>query len=193
MLGSEAHIDFSAGFVPGTQEGKIFGPSPKKCPDYYPFGLTMPWRSSNSSNPNDDYKFTGYELDNEAGLTVYHANARGYDPVLGRFMQIDPHYFYYPHLSSYSYVGNNPINYWDPFGMDFFRDEETGAVLWADSRDDNYTKNGIAYTNIGTTFLSFDGEFLTLHNQAEDKEGNRSVETSIFEAKSGLPNQEGKV
>ena len=51
--------------------------------DYYPFGLTMPWRSSNSSNPNDDYKFTGYELDDEARLTMYHANARGYDPVLG--------------------------------------------------------------------------------------------------------------
>ena len=38
--------------------------------DYYPFGLAMPGRSLNSANPNDHYKFTGYELDDEAGLTV---------------------------------------------------------------------------------------------------------------------------
>ena len=55
----------------------------------YPFGLTMPGRSANTANPNDNYKFTGYENDDEGGLDLYHANARGYDPVLGRFMQLD--------------------------------------------------------------------------------------------------------
>ena len=84
--------------------------------DYYPFGLTMPRRSSNSANPNDDYKFTGYELDDEAGLTVYHANARGYDPVLGRFNQIDPKYSLYPGWSTYQYGLNNPLLYTDPTG-----------------------------------------------------------------------------
>ena len=85
--------------------------------DYYPFGLAMPWRSSNSSNPNDDYKFTGYELDDEAGLTMYHANARGYDPVLGRFMQVDPMSDLFPHVSSYAYGNNNPLRFTDPTGM----------------------------------------------------------------------------
>ena len=86
--------------------------------DYYPFGLAMPWRSSNSSNPNDDYKFTGYELDDEAGLTVYHAGARGYDPVLGRFMQIDPKHDHPAliGLSPYNYALNNPMKYNDPDG-----------------------------------------------------------------------------
>ena len=85
--------------------------------DYYPFGLVMPGRSLNSANPNNHYKFTGYELDNEAGLTVYHANARGYDPVLGRFLQIDPMAMHYPSLTPYNYVSNDPINYVDPTGM----------------------------------------------------------------------------
>ena len=85
--------------------------------DYYPFGLTMPGRSSNSANPNDDYKFTGYEQDDEAGLNLYHANARGYDPVLGRFLQIDPYAAKYPNLSPYSYVANNPLVFVDPTGM----------------------------------------------------------------------------
>ena len=84
--------------------------------DYYPFGLTMPWRSSNSSNPNDDYKFTGYELDNEARLDLYHAGARGYDPVLGRFMQVDPMSHLYPGISTYAYVANNPLLFVDPTG-----------------------------------------------------------------------------
>ena len=35
--------------------------------DYYPFGLTMPGRSANTANPNDNYKFTGHERDDEAG------------------------------------------------------------------------------------------------------------------------------
>lgn len=82
--------------------------------DYYPFGLVMPERSSNISNPNDSYKFTGYEEDDEAGLELYHANARLYDPVIGRFMQIDPLLEF---ASPYSYVGSNPTNLIDPTGM----------------------------------------------------------------------------
>ena len=84
--------------------------------DYYPFGLTMPWRSSNSSNPNDDYKFTGYEQDGEARLALYHAGNRMYDPILGRFMQIDRFYDKYPNMSTYQYAANNPINFIDVNG-----------------------------------------------------------------------------
>jgi len=78
----------------------------------------MPGRSSNSANPNDNYKFTGHERDDEAGINLYHANARGYDPVLGRFLQIDP-LFDHPNqvgLSPYNYSWNNPINLSDPTG-----------------------------------------------------------------------------
>jgi len=82
--------------------------------DYYPFGLQMPGRSSNSANPNDQYKFTGHEDDDEAGLDIYHANARGYDPVLGRFMQMDPLLEF---ASPYVYVGNNPLSFTDPTGL----------------------------------------------------------------------------
>ncbi|RNC83388.1 MAG: hypothetical protein ED557_11905 [Balneola sp.] len=82
--------------------------------DYYPFGLQMDGRSNNSSNPNDDYKFTGHEQDDEASLTMVHMNARGYDPLIGRFNQMDPLMEF---SSPYTYVGNNPLNYTDPTGM----------------------------------------------------------------------------
>lgn len=86
--------------------------------DYYPFGLAMPGRSVNTANPDDNYKFTGHERDEEAGLTLDYMNARNYDPILGRFLQIDPHYFKYPSWSPYTYVYNNPLLLTDPSGMD---------------------------------------------------------------------------
>ena len=82
--------------------------------DYYPYGLQMPTRSSNTSNPNDRYKFTGHERDTEAGLTFDYMGARTYDPLLGIFMQIDPLMEF---STPYSYVGANPVNLTDPTGM----------------------------------------------------------------------------
>jgi len=62
----------------------------------------MPGRSSNTGNPNDDYKFTGYELDDEAGINLMYAGARYSDPVLGgRWLSIDP-----PPPASVSLVGH---------------------------------------------------------------------------------------
>jgi len=85
--------------------------------DYYPFGLTMPGRSSNSANPNDQYKFTGHEFDDEAGIDLYYMIARGMDPVTGRFMSIDPLADQFPGISPYAYTNNNPLRFTDPTGM----------------------------------------------------------------------------
>jgi len=84
--------------------------------DYYPFGLVMPGRSSNSGNPNDNYKYIGEEWDDEAGLNLMHLNARAMDPVTGRFMQIDRYHDKYPFASPYSYTLNNPVNFTDVTG-----------------------------------------------------------------------------
>ncbi|MBS1559030.1 MAG: hypothetical protein JST69_09935 [Bacteroidetes bacterium] len=42
---------------------------------------------------------------------------RGYDPALGRFMQIDPLAHMSSGLTPYHYAGNNPIGYNDPTGL----------------------------------------------------------------------------
>ncbi len=99
--------------------------------DYYPFGLQMPGRTQNASNPNEDIKFTGYELEqecetdssggciNDVILGLYHAEARMYDPVIGRFMQLDPLADHPNQVdkSPYAYAWNNPTNVTDPDGQ----------------------------------------------------------------------------
>lgn len=94
-----------------------------------------------------DYRFTGQELDPEAGL--YNYGQRYYDPNVGRFTQPDPlqNYLTNPqklkqttgqdlekflenpqNLNPYSYVQNNPVKYVDPTGesvMDVIRGEQS--------------------------------------------------------------------
>ena len=57
------------------------------------------------------YRYTGQELDAESGLLNY--RARLYDPVLGRFLAMDPQGQF---ASPYVYVGNNPVMGVDPDG-----------------------------------------------------------------------------
>jgi RHS repeat-associated protein len=58
------------------------------------------------------HTYTGRELDRETGL--YYYRARWYDPHAGRFLSEDPAEDD-PNL--YRYVGNSPLNYTDPSGL----------------------------------------------------------------------------
>ena len=83
----------------------------------------------------DDLKgFTGHIKDSATGLNYMHpkgtsslafgsfrAQARYYDPIIGRFLSIDPKGFEDTGRPSmfnrYAYVSNDPVNGVDPFGM----------------------------------------------------------------------------
>jgi RHS repeat-associated protein len=64
------------------------------------------------------YGFNGQERDNEwkGEGNSYDFGARIYDPRLGRWLSVDPLQVEYPGMSSYNFVGNNPIIYVDPDG-----------------------------------------------------------------------------
>jgi len=62
--------------------------------------------------------YTGHIKDSATGLN--YMQARYYDPLIGRFLSIDPVGFSpnQPFMfNRYTYVGNDPVNLTDPFGM----------------------------------------------------------------------------
>ena len=60
------------------------------------------------------YTYTGREYDEETGL--YYYRNRYYDPKIGRFITQDPIGFW-GGINFYSYVGNSPLNWGDPWGL----------------------------------------------------------------------------
>ena len=81
---------------------------------YRPYGERMDKATSAQSNTR---WFTGHPQDSDTGL-VY-AGARYYDPIVGRFMGVDPIKFQEDNLHSfnvYVYGNNNPYKFVDPDG-----------------------------------------------------------------------------
>jgi RHS repeat-associated protein len=61
------------------------------------------------------FQYTGREFDPETGLN--YNRARYYSPATGRFISEDPLGFGGGNPNVYAYVGNNPTNFLDPFGL----------------------------------------------------------------------------
>ena len=70
------------------------------------------------------FSFTGKEKD----LDLHYFNARYYDSNLGKFTSVDP----VKDNHAYSYVGNRPMNYVDPTGMDGTRDMDLSGYPFPD-------------------------------------------------------------
>jgi RHS repeat-associated protein len=78
---------------------------------------TYTYDSFGNTTPNEaifnPYRYTAREQDPETGL--YHYRARYYDPTAARFLSEDPIDFD-GGINFYAYVGNNPLNWTDPWG-----------------------------------------------------------------------------
>jgi RHS repeat-associated protein len=64
---------------------------------------------------NSRYQFTSREFDQD--LELYFYRARYYEASIGRFLSEDPIRFNGGDLNLLSYVGNDPLNFRDPFGL----------------------------------------------------------------------------
>ena len=92
--------------------------------------------------------------------------ARFYDPSIGRFTSVDPmaDLDHNLPLSPYHFVANNPINNIDPDGMDWYRNNDSGAMHWQEGSDDidGYTNTGANYehTNKDGSITVFSQQFV---------------------------------
>ena len=68
-----------------------------------------------SASAGGTFRYTGQRIDAETN-GLYYYRARTYSPVLGRFLQTDP-IGYAAGNNLYAYVGNDPLNFTDPFGL----------------------------------------------------------------------------
>jgi len=126
---------------------------------YYPFGMeqggwTVP------SSPENKYKYNGKELNDDFSLGLYDYGARWYDPVVGRWTQIDPLAEMMPGWSPFNYGFNNPIRFVDPTGMapDDWVKGADGTIRWdASANSQATTKQGETYLGkeLTLTFNSF--------------------------------------
>jgi RHS repeat-associated protein len=73
------------------------------------------------------YLFTGRAYDAETGL--YYYRARYYDYATARFLQPDP-IGYADGVNLYTYVGNNPLSWTDPFGLCKEEAGKEGIPTW---------------------------------------------------------------
>ncbi|WP_051809289.1 RHS repeat domain-containing protein [Streptomyces sp. NRRL S-378] len=104
--------------------------------------FTKPFGESRGPSPSswpDDKGFLGKPTDSTTGLT--HVGAREYDPVVGRFLTVDPVFDAEDHesLNGYAYANNTPVTMSDPTGLKPIITQEGGQA------DEAYLKANNAF------------------------------------------------
>ena len=107
--------------------------------DYYPYGLA--WSLSNLNK--NKYLYSGKEFEDASlggnVLALYDFGARYYNPILGRWFNVDPRLQF---TNPYAYCGNNPVMFidqdgqfaWWVLGIAFV----VGAYVGGSSANDNW-------------------------------------------------------
>ena len=96
---------------------------------YYPFGMLIEDISTDASK-GQKYKYNGKELQTDLNYNVEDYGARHYDPVIARWMHVDPLAEKYRRWSPYNYAVDNPVRFIDPDGNGFL-DVIAGALIGA--------------------------------------------------------------
>ncbi|GAB6120961.1 JAB-like toxin 1 domain-containing protein [Dysgonomonas termitidis] len=162
---------------------------------YYPFGMSFA-DTPLAEQGKQPYKYNGKELDQMHGLNMYDNLARLYDPVIPHTPTPDPHAENYYSWSPYAWVGNNPMKYIDPTGMDTIHINEQGRIAWQSNPSDTdvfyiVDANGNKITNQDGSYVSLsfnskvvntmsNGTYQSYGYDRYDIDGTKNA-TSLFE------------
>ena len=184
------HHDHLGSAVAGTDEsGDVLWTE-----KYTPYGISLVNDAANDNQAG----FTGHIKDTDTGLT--YMQARYYDPVIGRFLSIDPVTFLETgnpsSFNRYMYGNNDPINMFDPDGRQSVEVEikarQIGNHSSAQSMDNGQTSNGnfghafVQYTDTATGDSMVTNAFPTNNNGALFPNGE------TLEARNSLPQNSGE-
>ncbi|NLT53990.1 MAG: RHS repeat-associated core domain-containing protein, partial [Actinomycetales bacterium] len=127
---------------------------------------TTPFGASRGTNPAwvDDKTFLGKPTDQQTGLT--HVGAREYDPLIGRFISVDPVMNTTKPLSlnGYTYTENNPVTIADPSGLD-------GSCPYPSDSQQFKNCNKYASSNNGVLTADERRQRVIVHNHNECRSG----------------------
>lgn len=123
---------------------------------YYAFGLDMYGLGKTQIGPTNKLKFGEKEYIDENGANFYDFGARYYSPVIGRFLNADPHAENAPNQGSFNYALNNPFNFNDPTGMDAEDDDMMNFSVdgGPGDKDKPASKEQMAKTDASVTDLN---------------------------------------
>ena len=134
---------------------------------YKPFGGDYIDQQAPGTDYSERFRFTGKERDAETGYDYF--GARYYSSSLGIWLSVDPMSDKYPSLSPYVYCADNPVNAFDPDGMDWV-DADGNKI-----EDHSKIKAYIFYDPRENGFAKQSKE---MYNQLEAKYGKGSVAMS---------------
>jgi len=142
--------------------------------NYYPFGMLNAQLSAPGiTDPINNYKYNGKELQKELSLEWLDYGARFYDPQIGRFTTIDPKAELDRRVTPFAYVFDNPMRFIDPDGM-------SGDEPW-------YIRAAKAVSNF------FKGSSTGLNQRYQTEPGRGATVTGIRDTKGGrVSNSTGK-
>ncbi len=144
--------------VDGSPKGKVV-----QTNNYYPFGMLFCDGTKNYLDQK--HKYNGKEYDKMHGLNTYDYGARQYNPVTARWDRVDPLCEKYYSISPYAYCANNPVNWIDPDGMDWYQKEGENGAMQYEWQEGSEQRDG--WINIGANHTIINGNIKINYEQNE--------------------------
>jgi RHS repeat-associated protein len=162
-----------------------------------------------TQNTNPDFipfGFCGGLYDSQTNLVRF--GARDYDAIIGRWIKKDPILFGGQVSNLYEYVLNDPLNFFDLWGLQLLTPEEgqrivNEAATWKNTpyvspgnqkgigadcsgaTSQIYINAGFPYTNTGSTKLASDSHFEKVDNPQQGDVGGWNGHVLIYDANAG--------